>query len=341
MGNFYSFVQLHDLVQEFIKSLHYLPDYAENKNQVQDNFDVDANISTKYPFTSNFDFITCEHTRDILHSAHKTVTRLEKWDYLRAYTVSKESGFMFTDEPTINELMNEINEDYDSGHSGCSMAFTMRTMDFIAKNGIVAYRKSIVQKLVAEDDAEDDDDEMPSLEPAEDDDDEMPSLIPVEDDEMPSLEPVEDEDEMPSLEPIESGIDDTVSEADTSVTMELCDDYQDSDDDEMPSLIPLPKMHPLDPSFDFMVLYKHEAEYAYQTIQKMEMWNYLYNYSTEEKRGFMFSDDPKIVEIVNQVQKDYGGMHSGGSMALTMRFMELIAKEGFDIFREECIRQKM
>ena len=153
---------------------------------------------------------------------------------------------------------------------------------------------------------------MPALEPVSDDDDE---------DEMPALEPDsendDDDEEMPALEPVSD------------------------DEDEMPPLIPSPQMHPLDPSFDFMKLYKHEAEAAYQTVQKMEMWNYLYNHNTDEKRGYMFSEDPKIIDLMNQIQNDYGGLHSGGSMALTMRFMELIAKEGFEVFKEECVRQKM
>jgi hypothetical protein len=271
---------------------------------------------------------------------------------------------MFSTESTINELMNQINTDYELGHSGCSMGCTMRTMDLIAKNGFDSFRASVVQdtnqpcnenvdhveaSVVQEHwlhvnqkthnmDEEEEDDEMPALESVSDDeDDEMPALEPLsddEDDEMPALEPVSDDedDEMPALEP--------VSDDETNQPAKK-QRVTDEDDDEMPAPIPDPSMYPLDPSFDFMKLYKREAESAYQTVQKMEMWNYLYNHNTEKKRGYMFSEDPKIIDLSNQIQEDYGGLHSGCSLALTLRFMELIAKEGFDVFKEECIRQKM
>ena len=357
MGNFYS------LIQEFIQTMHGLPDRVKDLETTEVQLDVvDVSASEKYPISPNFDFIPNLHERHMLSSAYKTITRLQKWDYLCEYIISEETGYMFSTEPTINELMNQINTDYDSGHSGCSMGCTMRTMDLIAKNGFDSFRASVVQDTIqpcnenidhvaasvvqehwlhmnkkthSMDDKEDND-KISLLEPVSVDDD--------DDDEMPALEPVsvddDDDDEMPALEPV-------------SV---------DDDDDEMPGLIPDPSMYPLDPSFDFMKLYKREAESAYQTVQnysvtkspanlvveglrpsdqKMEMWNYLYNHNTDEKRGYMFSEDAKIIDLSNQIQEDYGGLHSGGSMALTLRFMELIAKEGFDAFREECVRQKM
>ena len=321
-------------------------------NVVEASEIVDAlALSEKYPISPNFEFILSENNRHILESAYNTITRLEKWDYLREYVISENTGYMFAAEDSINELMDQINSDYQFGHSGCSMALTMRTMDFIAKNGFDSFREYVVQESVSKfseiaEDADasvvrnnwlymnnkiqksdesitdDDDDEMSALEPVSDnDDDEIPALEPVsedDDEKMPALEPVSDDDEeMPALEPVSD------------------------DEDEMPPLIPSPQMHPLDPSFDFMKLYKHEAEAAYQTVQRTEMWNYLFNYTTDEMRGYMFSEDPKIIELTHQIQQDYGGMHSGSSMALTMRFMELIATQGFDVFKEECIRQKM
>ena len=441
MGNFYSFVQLHDLIQEFLQTLHNLPDYAENGevNKVQlDAFPVyemqdeteksqktliagkpealvkglsgimrkddvgvlvhnmnSFDISTIYPLSHNFDFIPCLRTRDMLLTAYKTITRLQKWEYLREYKVSEETGYMFSTEPTIYNLMDQIDTDYEFCHSGCSISYTMGAMDFIAKNGVESFHDYIVQNtfqpcqekvdhveesVVQEHwlhvnkkmyDAENEveasrqeqdssesisDDDMSALEPVSDDD-EMPALEPVSDDDMPALEPVsDDDDDMTAPESI-SDDDDSVQ----PVTKKPRIIY----DDEMPALIlegcspsvleelspsvlegcsPSvldPSMYPLDPSFDFMMVYKDEAETAYRTVQRTEMWNYLYNYTMDETRGYMFSEDPKIIELTQQIQKDYGGMHSGGSMALTMRFMELIATQGFDVFKEECIRQKM
>uniref|UniRef100_A0A6C0HUU4 Uncharacterized protein n=1 Tax=viral metagenome TaxID=1070528 RepID=A0A6C0HUU4_9ZZZZ len=387
MGNFYSFVQ--EFIQTSLgrnsnwepasvreasllkrvlsakprcqpsdQSVHGLPDRIKDLETTEVQLEDE-----KYPISPNFDFITNLHERHMLSSAYKTITRLQKWDYLCEYIISEKTGYMFSTESTINELMNQINTDYELGHSGCSMGCTMRTMDLIAKNGFDSFRESVIQdtnqpcnenvdhveasvvqehwlhvnqKTHSMDEEEEEDDEMPALEPVSDDD---------EDDEMPALE--------------------SVSDVETTQPAKKQRVTDDDDDDEMPALIPDqthsvaklpaelvveghterrpsdPSMYPLDPSFDFMKLYKREAESAYQTVQKMEMWNYLYNHNTEKKRGYMFSEDPKIIDLSNQIQEDYGGLHSGSSMALTLRFMELIAKEGFDVFREECIRQNM
>ena len=417
MGNFYSFVQLHDLIQEFLQTLHNLPDYAENGevNKVQlDSFPVyemqdeteksqktliagkpealvnglsgimrkddvgvlvhnmnSFDISTIYPFSHNFDFIPCLRTRDMLLTAYKTITRLQKWEYLREYKVSEETGYMFSTELTINDLMDQIDTDYEFGHSGCSISYTMRAMDFIAKNGVESFHDYIVQNTIqpcqekvdhveesvvqehwlhvnkkmydAENEVEASRQEQDSHESIsdDDDDDDMSALEPVSDDDMPALEPVSDDDDDDMTAPESVSDDDSVQ----PVTKKQRIIY----DDKMPALIPEelspsvldPSMYPLDPNFDFMMVYKDEAETAYRTVQRTEMWNYLYNYTTDETRGYMFSEDPKIIELTQQIQKDYGGLHSGSSMALTMRFMELIATQGFDVFKEECIRQKM
>ena len=169
-------------------------------------------------------------------------------------------------------------------------------------------------------------------------------------DSMPSLVADDDEESVSSSMPALVAIDDDEESVASSMpALVAIDDDEESVSSSMPSLVPIdeelqntyPHMHPLSPNFDFMVLYKNEAKAAYQTIQNMEMWDYLYNYTTDETRGFMFTEDPKIKALSDQIQEDYGGMHSGYSLALTLRFMELIAKQGFDVFRDECIRQKM
>ena len=315
------------------------------RNVVEASEIVDAlALSEKYPISPNFEFILSENNRHILESAYNTITRLEKWDYLREYVISENTGYMFAAEDSINELMDQINgfdsfREYVVQESVSKFSEIAEDADASVVRNNWLYMNNKIQKS-DESITDDDDDEMSALEPVSDnDDDEIPALEPVsedDDEKMPALEPVsddDDEDEMPALEPDSENDDDDEE-------MPALEPVSD-DEDEMPPLIPSPQMHPLDPSFDFMKLYKHEAEAAYQTVQKMEMWNYLYNHNTDEKRGYMFSEDPKIIDLMNQIQNDYGGLHSGGSMALTMRFMELISKEGFDVFKEECIRQKM
>ena len=109
----------------------------------------------------NFDFMDNDaRTQKMTECAYATMTRLRKWEYLRNYIVDENKGFMWTEEPTIIELMREIDHDYsrctkgilnipeglpeeyyDGGHNGSSMLCTLRNMDFIAKHGIIAFRE--------------------------------------------------------------------------------------------------------------------------------------------------------------------------------------------------------
>ena len=74
-----------------------------------------------------------EDQRIMLQSAYDTISRLEAWDFLQSYNPPKETGFMLDTNPKILKIMNEINKAY-GGHSGCSIALTMRKMHNIAKN---------------------------------------------------------------------------------------------------------------------------------------------------------------------------------------------------------------
>lgn len=68
------------------------------------------------------------------------------------------------------------------------------------------------------------------------------------------------------------------------------------------------------------------------TISKKEIdvWNYLSTYEPPTGQGFMFSRGDIVVEAVqNKMQVG----HSGCSMALTMRHLQLLAKIGFPQYR--------
>ena len=74
-----------------------------------------------------------EYEQKMFLCAYNTITRMEKWDFLKNYEPPELSGFMFDRNATVNEIMSQIAEDYNYGHSGSSMAFTMRKMQEIAK----------------------------------------------------------------------------------------------------------------------------------------------------------------------------------------------------------------
>jgi hypothetical protein len=65
--------------------------------------------------------------------------------------------------------------------------------------------------------------------------------------------------------------------------------------------------------------------------QKIDVWTYLSTYEPPRGEGFMFSRGDLVVESV-QYNMQVG--HSGCSMAITMRHLQLLAKIGFPQYRE-------
>ena len=65
--------------------------------------------------------------------------------------------------------------------------------------------------------------------------------------------------------------------------------------------------------------------------QKIDVWTYLSTYEPPRGEGFMFSRGDIVVESV-QYNMQVG--HSGGSMAMTMRQLQLLAKIGFPEYRD-------
>lgn len=65
--------------------------------------------------------------------------------------------------------------------------------------------------------------------------------------------------------------------------------------------------------------------------RKIDVWTYLSTYEPPSGEGFMFSRGDIVVESVqNHMQVG----HSGGSMACTMRHLQLLAKIGLPEYRE-------
>jgi hypothetical protein len=61
------------------------------------------------------------------------------WKYLSEYSPPDGRGFMFSagDDSIVSLVHNEM----EVGHSGASMGWTMRNIEFIAKNGLQAHRE--------------------------------------------------------------------------------------------------------------------------------------------------------------------------------------------------------
>ncbi len=65
------------------------------------------------------------------------------WKYLSNYSPPDDRGFMFSygDDQIVTLVVSNMNV----GHSGCSMGWTMRQIEFIAKNGVPAHRERFIE----------------------------------------------------------------------------------------------------------------------------------------------------------------------------------------------------
>lgn len=71
------------------------------------------------------------------------VKEINVWKYLSEYSPPSGRGFQFSagDDPIVTLVQNNML----TGHSGCSMGWTMRNIEFIAKNGVGAHRNKFLE----------------------------------------------------------------------------------------------------------------------------------------------------------------------------------------------------
>ena len=86
---------------------------------------------------AEFNIIPDEHSRFMLKNAHQAITLTESWGYMR--TFSSNQSFMFSNSPTISTITKKMSQLGYDGHSGSSFGWTMRQMEFLAKNGKQAF----------------------------------------------------------------------------------------------------------------------------------------------------------------------------------------------------------
>ena len=78
-------------------------------------------------------------SRKMFLSAYNVITIEEKWKFIHSYKPPSTEGFMWSRNNELNILMDKINHDY-GGHSGGSIAYTMRIMQFIGIHGYNAFK---------------------------------------------------------------------------------------------------------------------------------------------------------------------------------------------------------
>lgn len=94
-------------------------------------------------FSESFDFIKDELTRGIVKEAHDIVENEKAYPLLKRFNGK---SFMFDSPPDIEQLMGKIDSRSKFGHSGFSLGFTMRQLEYIAKNGMEEYKKTHQQE---------------------------------------------------------------------------------------------------------------------------------------------------------------------------------------------------
>ena len=113
---------------------------------LQSTYNPDPLELVDIPENPEFSFLT-EHEKIMIQSAYHTINRLNKWDYIHRYSPSVRTGYIFDRDPIIEEITNAINEDYN-GHSGASMGYTMRRIEYIAKNGFESFKEEYCRSMV-------------------------------------------------------------------------------------------------------------------------------------------------------------------------------------------------
>lgn len=85
------------------------------------------------------------------------------WKYLSEYSPPSQHGFQFSAGHDV--IVSRVQNHMEVGHSGASMGWTMRNIEFIAKNGLPAHREMFLENRrrcrheeEAEDEKEEEDD---------------------------------------------------------------------------------------------------------------------------------------------------------------------------------------
>ncbi len=104
-------------------------------------------ITPSYP-PSNFEYLLPGNQKYV-KDAYEVISRNEWWrpfrEALLSRGVNRITGFTFTDDPFYSKIKEAIYSTYiGGGHSGTSMGFVMRDMEFIALNGEHAYRDLVI-----------------------------------------------------------------------------------------------------------------------------------------------------------------------------------------------------
>jgi hypothetical protein len=98
--------------------------------------DRDINFKHFYCSSRLFDYMDSAHDKKMCQIAYNAIVQAEGWDYLKTFEPNPSEGFAFTSDNRMQRLMDKVAQ-ADNSHSGCSMGFTMRILEQIARTGLV------------------------------------------------------------------------------------------------------------------------------------------------------------------------------------------------------------
>lgn len=75
----------------------------------------------------------------VIESRAVKAAEINVWEYLSNYSPPDGRGFMFSDGD--DSIVTLVQNQMEVSHSGGSMAWTMRHIEFIAKNGLTAHQE--------------------------------------------------------------------------------------------------------------------------------------------------------------------------------------------------------
>jgi hypothetical protein len=92
--------------------------------------------------THSYDVLFNNLDAEMLRDADETITKLELWDWLKSYIPDQEKGFVLSKDWNLSNIIDNMKY---TGHSGSSFSWTMRQMEYIAKNGWTEFVKKRIE----------------------------------------------------------------------------------------------------------------------------------------------------------------------------------------------------
>ena len=72
-----------------------------------------------------------------------------------------------------------------------------------------------------------------------------------------------------------------------------------------------------------------------KTVDVLELWDWFQTENPPKGDGYMFWGHENMNKISNKLNELYGNQHSGFTWSLSLRTIQLIAKNGFDYWKRE------